>query len=60
MMTKICKTCGIDLLVARFLPSPHFADGYTPTCRECVFARARQDRENRERRRSEIQPSAQG
>lgn len=60
MSSKVCLSCYLDLPIDRFLPSAHSPDGVTETCRDCVFARARRDRDQRDRRTQELTQPARG
>lgn len=47
---KCCTGCSVTKPRAEFFPSAFTADGLTDNCRPCVFANARRDCEERERR----------
>ena len=50
---KVCCGCGESKLHGEFLPSKFTPDGVTDSCRKCMFARAKRDREEREARKLE-------
>ena len=52
---KVCRSCSETKPPAAFLPSALHDGGLTERCRACILARARQDREDRERRKGERQ-----
>jgi hypothetical protein len=54
--TKPCRECRALRPLDRFLPSRVSPDGHGVRCRECIFAEARRNREDRERRRVLVVP----
>jgi hypothetical protein len=50
--TKACRECHELRPLERFLPSRVSPDRHGDRCRECIFAEAQRNREDRERRRA--------
>jgi hypothetical protein len=52
MSDKRCTCCCEIKPAAAFLPSRWMPDGLTDSCKTCIFARARTDQAERDRRQS--------